>query len=142
MGVSTRTYKKADGSTGTRLVGENGSSQDVGGVLLFDSSGNVLLGQATMSASLPVAIASNQTAVPVSGTFWQATQPVSAASLPLPSGAATAAKQPAFGTAGTPSADVLTVQGVSGGRRYRPSNKAAPPLLRTSMPPQAIPPPL
>ena len=30
---------------------------------------------------------------PVSGTFWQATQPVSAASLPLPSGAATAANQ-------------------------------------------------
>lgn len=29
------------------------------------------------------------TAVPVSGTFWQATQPVSAASLPLPTGAAT-----------------------------------------------------
>jgi hypothetical protein len=31
------------------------------------------------------------TAVPVSGTFWQATQPVSAASLPLPSGASTEA---------------------------------------------------
>lgn len=31
---------------------------------------------------------------PVSGTFWQATQPVSAASLPLPSGAATSANQP------------------------------------------------
>lgn len=30
---------------------------------------------------------------PVSGTFWQATQPVSAASLPLPSGAATSANQ-------------------------------------------------
>ena len=30
---------------------------------------------------------------PVSGTFWQATQPVSAASLPLPSGASTAANQ-------------------------------------------------
>lgn len=29
------------------------------------------------------------TAVPVSGTFWQATQPVSAAALPLPAGAAT-----------------------------------------------------
>lgn len=66
MGVSTRTYKKADGTTGTRLVGENGSSQDVGGVLLFDSSGNVLVGQATMAASLPVAIASNQSAVPTS----------------------------------------------------------------------------
>ncbi len=39
------------------------------------------------------------------------TQPVSAAALPLPTGAATAAKQPALGTAGTSSADVITVQG-------------------------------
>jgi hypothetical protein len=39
------------------------------------------------------------------------TQPISAASLPLPTGASTAAKQPALGTAGTPSADVITVQG-------------------------------
>lgn len=31
--------------------------------------------------------------VPVTGTFWQATQPVSAASLPLPTGAATLAEQ-------------------------------------------------
>lgn len=50
---------------------------------------------------------------PVSGTFWQATQPVSAASLPLPSGASTAAKQPALGTAGTASADVISVQGIA-----------------------------
>jgi hypothetical protein len=35
------------------------------------------LGQATMANSRPVVIASNQSAVPVSGTFWQATQPVS-----------------------------------------------------------------
>ena len=41
--------------------------------------------------------------------------PVSVASLPLPTGAATAAKQPAIGTAGTPSSDVLSVQGISGG---------------------------
>lgn len=33
----------------------------------------------------------------------------------LPTGAATAAKQPALGTAGTPSADVISVQGVGGG---------------------------
>jgi hypothetical protein len=39
--------------------------------------------------------------------------PVSAASLPLPTGAATAANQPDVGTAGTPSADVLSVQGVT-----------------------------
>lgn len=37
-------------------------------------------GQTTMAASAPVVIASNQTAVPVSGTFYQATQPVSATS--------------------------------------------------------------
>jgi hypothetical protein len=56
-----------------------------------------------------------QTTQPVSGTFWQATQPISAASLPLPSGASTSAKQPALGTAGAPSADVLTVQGTGSG---------------------------
>lgn len=46
--------------------------------------------------------------VGVSGTVA-----ISAASLPLPSGAATAAKQPAIGTAGTASADVITVQGIT-----------------------------
>lgn len=40
--------------------------------------------------------------------------PISAAALPLPAGASTAAKQPALGTAGAASADVLSVQGVAG----------------------------
>lgn len=35
------------------------------------------LGQAVAASSSPVVVASNQTAIPVSGTFWQATQPVS-----------------------------------------------------------------
>lgn len=39
--------------------------------------------------------------------------PVSAASLPLPTGASTAAKQPALGTAGSASADVISVQGIA-----------------------------
>lgn len=43
------------------------------------------------------------------------TSPISAASLPLPSGAATAAKQPALGTAGSSSTDVLSVQGIASG---------------------------
>lgn len=51
--------------------------------------------------------------VPISGTFWQATQPVSASTLPLPTGAATSAKQPALGTAGTAATDVITVQGIA-----------------------------
>lgn len=38
---------------------------------------------------------------------------ITAASLPLPSGAATAAKQPELGTAGAASSDVLTVQGIA-----------------------------
>ena len=50
---------------------------------------------------------------PVSGTFWQTTQPVSASALPLPTGASTAAKQPALGTAGSASGDVLSVQGIA-----------------------------
>lgn len=39
-------------------------------------------GQQNMAGSSPVVIASDQSAVPVSGTFYQATQPVSLASLP------------------------------------------------------------
>jgi hypothetical protein len=62
-------------------------------------------GQAVAASSLPVVIASNQTAVPVSGAvtvsgtvtatgaFFQATQPVSAVALPLPAGASTSALQ-------------------------------------------------
>lgn len=41
------------------------------------------------------------------------TQPVSAVSLPLPSGASTAAKQAALGTAGSASTDVISVQGIA-----------------------------
>jgi len=92
-------------------------------------------GQQAMAASAPVVVASDQTAIPVGdgggsltvdapvgtpvfvrlsdGSSAIATLPVSAASLPLPSGAATAAKQPAIGTAGTASTDVITVQGIA-----------------------------
>lgn len=116
-------------SSATQVAGSDGTNLRVlkasaAGVLSVDASG---------------------TTVPVSGTFFQTTQPVSAASLPLPTGAATestlsslngkvtavntgavvvsssalptgastAAKQPALGTAGTASSDVLTVQGIT-----------------------------
>jgi hypothetical protein len=52
--------------------------------------------------------------IPVTGTFWQATQPVSAASLPLPTGAATAANQEVT-AAGTSATSAQGVQGVTGG---------------------------
>jgi hypothetical protein len=40
------------------------------------------LGQTTMTASVPVTLASNQSALPVTGTFFQGTQPVSLATAP------------------------------------------------------------
>lgn len=55
--------------------------------------------------------------VPVSGTVT--------ANLGTLNGAATVAKQPALGTAGTPSADVITVQGVAGGTALPSSNAAS-----------------
>jgi hypothetical protein len=63
----------------------------------------------TLLARVPALVGGR---VPVDGSG--VTQPVSAAALPLPAGAATAAKQPSLGTAGTPSADVLSVQGRTG----------------------------
>lgn len=68
---------------------------------------------------LPVNLAEINVTVPVSGPLTDAelratAVPISASALPLPSGAATAAKQPALGTAGSASSDVITVQGVSG----------------------------
>jgi hypothetical protein len=52
------------------------------------------------------------------------TQPVSATALPLPAGAATAAKQPAPGTAGTASADVISVQGIAGATAVKTDSSA------------------
>lgn len=55
------------------------------------------------SNPLPVTVGNFPASQAVTGTFWQATQPVSAAALPLPSGAATSALQTAINTTlGTP----------------------------------------
>jgi hypothetical protein len=71
-------------------------------------------GTVAVSGTVPVSIGGTVT---VSGTVTAnagtGTLAVSAASLPLPSGASTSAKQPALGVAGTPSSDVLTVQGTA-----------------------------
>lgn len=65
---------------------------------------------ASIDTKMPAAVSGR---VPVDGSG--VTQPVTAVSLPLPAGAATVAKQPALGTAGTPSADVISIQGVATG---------------------------
>lgn len=70
------------------------------------------LGQKAMAASLAVVLASDQSAIPVSqsGT-WNITN--ISGTVSLPTGAATSAKQPALGTAGSASPDVITVQGIA-----------------------------
>lgn len=100
---STPTQKLAIDSSGNVAVkAAANSGTDVGDVTINNASG-----------ASAVNIQDGGNSITVDGTFWQTTQPVSAASLPLPSGAATSAKQPALGTAGSASADVLSVQGVA-----------------------------
>lgn len=87
QGVTSMTALKVDGS---------GVTQPVSGTVTAN------VGTGTMT------VAGTVTADAGTGTFA-----VSAASLPLPSGAATSAKQPLLGTAGTAASDVLTVQGIA-----------------------------
>lgn len=87
------------------------TAQRAGFVNLRNASGTEI---GTASTPVQVSVANtgaNSTAIKVDGSA--VTQPVSAASLPLPTGASTAAKQPALGTAGSASTDVLTVQGIA-----------------------------
>lgn len=110
-------------SDGTNMQGARVFDLDTGGgtqyvlgvgLRLSGSGGSVEGG----TASNPIRTdPTGTTTQPVSGTVTanagSGTFAVSAASLPLPSGASTAAKQPALGTAGTASADVITVQGIA-----------------------------
>ena len=59
-----------------------GSGSGSGSSTITDLIGLTSLGQVTMAGSLPVVLASDQSVIPVTGTFWQATQPVSLASVP------------------------------------------------------------
>jgi len=134
LSITTGTGLPALGSSGSGGGGGNVNLNQVGGT-------SYALGSTTSSASMPVVIASDQAAVAVKqttasnlnatvvgagtagtpsggvvsvqGVASGTALPVSAASLPLPTGAATSAKQPALGTAGTASADVITVQGIA-----------------------------
>ena len=122
----------ADGAQATIGTTTDASSANtvVGLLKRFFSIFPALLGRTTMAGSLSVTMALDQGNVPVSieavaGTLpvsgtvtanaGSGTQAVSLASIPLSTLAATSAKQPALGTAGTPSADVVSVQGIAGG---------------------------
>jgi hypothetical protein len=93
-------FEAANPGRVTAAQGNAGTSAQAWFTKLVDTTGTNVA-QVTSSSALKV----DGSAV---------TQPISAAALPLPAGAATAAKQPALGTAGVSSADVLTVQGRTG----------------------------
>lgn len=100
--------------SGDTVAAEDISSVKYQQVKLIDATAASTTGTGIAANPLQVSLANtaaNSTAVKVDGSA--VTQPVSAASLPLPSGASTAAKQPALGTAGTASSDVITVQGIA-----------------------------
>jgi hypothetical protein len=85
-----------DASAANQVIG-NTSLANIDGKLPVLVNGKVPVDIASLSVTVNNANLeiSNDVGnpVPVSGTFWQATQPVSASSLPLPSGAATSSLQ-------------------------------------------------
>lgn len=91
----------------TKIIGADGAGIETN-PLAVDSSGNITT---NLIGGGNVATVTAANALKVDGSA--VTQPISATALPLPSGAATSAKQPNFGPAGTPSADVLSIQGIT-----------------------------
>lgn len=105
------TFTVANGGTFPVQAAQAGSwTVAVSNAFALESGGNLAALATTVSGGK---VQVNAGTVPVTGTFYQAVQPVSASALPLPSGASTAAKQPALGTAGTAASDVLSVQGIA-----------------------------
>lgn len=93
---------------GVYVVAQNPVSVFQWGSTVVDTnSGNKSAGTLRVTIATDQVQPTNAFKVDPSGV----TSPISAASLPLPTGAATSAKQPALGTAGTSSVDVITVQG-------------------------------
>lgn len=98
-------------------TGAGTDTRAVVGLVLAESGGGLLVGSAH---PIPISDNSGSLTVDNGGTFavqaaqsgtWNITNVSGTVS--LPTGAATAAKQPALGTAGTASSDVITVQGIA-----------------------------
>jgi hypothetical protein len=136
QGIASMTALKVDGSAVTQPVsaaslplptGASTSAKQPALGTAGTASSDVLTVQGITSMTALKVDGSGVTQ-PVSGTVTanagSGTQAVSAASLPLPSGAATSAKQPALGTAGSASTDVITVQGIASGTAQKVDGSA------------------
>jgi hypothetical protein len=105
----------ADGADVTQgAIADAGVVTDANGTLSAKLRGIVIILLRAFQLGTPLRVdPTGSTAQPV--TDGGSSLTIDAASLPLPTGASTAAKQPALGTAGTPSTDVISVQGVASG---------------------------
>lgn len=103
--IPRKWHDNADGTYSPTVYDLAGGGGGGGGAVTVADGADVAQGTTTdlSSASTVVGILKNLKAA-LAGTL----------TVGLPSGASTAAKQPALGTAGTASADVITVQGKSG----------------------------
>jgi len=65
--IDTFTGQKTSAKSISVVLSSDGGGVNIGDVEIVDSAGNPLIGQALMVASLPVVIASNQTALTITG---------------------------------------------------------------------------
>ena len=96
LSLTTAGAMRVDGSAVTQPVSGTVTANQGGAPWSMKPDGSSWALTGT-SANVNVTNAS----IAVTGTFWQATQPISAASLPLPAGAATAAGQPSVAAQGS-----------------------------------------
>lgn len=86
---ASQEHTTAASPSSTRLS-DGAAFYDARSIRTLTSTDAITVANASLSVTGPLTDAQlRATAVPVSGTFWQATQPISAAALPLPAGAAT-----------------------------------------------------
>jgi hypothetical protein len=99
----------------TIAQGGNSATVTVGGALVVDGSGSTQPVSGTVTVQQATAANLNATVTGTVAASQSGTWDINniSGSISLPTGAATSAKQPALGTAGTASADVITVQGIA-----------------------------
>jgi hypothetical protein len=107
--MTATTYTVLDSAGNTKTF----QAEDVGATGQLSSKVTVRESALPTGAATEATLLLIESAVDGIEALLGGTLAISAASLPLPTGAATSAKQPAIGTAGTASADVLTVQGIA-----------------------------
>jgi hypothetical protein len=112
QGVTTTNFTATNFTPGAGTIVLGAGSAAIGSVTITSTPG--LTDTQLRASAVPVSLASVPThAVTLTSTTITGTVAVSNASLPLPTGASTSAKQPALGVAGTASTDVLTIQGIA-----------------------------